>query len=79
MRSWALGRVGHVVAAVNPVENEELAALRAQRTTTQYPLGDLPLVVITRRLLEESGADAAALETGTQAGSRDHRRAIAAW
>jgi hypothetical protein len=62
MRSWALGRVGHVVAAVNPVENEELAALRAQRTTTQYPLGDLPLVVITRRLLEESGADAAALE-----------------
>ena len=67
MRSWALGRVGHVVAAVNPVENEELAALRAQRTTTQYPLGDLPLVVITRGLPEESGADAAALE-------REHRQ-----
>ena len=26
MRAWALGRIGHVVAAVNPVEYEELAA-----------------------------------------------------
>jgi hypothetical protein len=40
--------VGRAVAAVNPVENEELAALRAQRATTQYPLGDLPFLIITR-------------------------------
>ena len=50
MRSWTLGRVEHVVAAVNPVEIEELAALRAQRTMTQYSLDDLPLIVITRGL-----------------------------
>lgn len=29
MRTWALGRVEHVVAAQNPNENEELAKLRA--------------------------------------------------
>ena len=62
MRAWALGRVGHVVAAVNPVEYEELAALRAQRTKGPYPLGDLPLMVITRGLSEETGPDAAARE-----------------
>ena len=71
MRSWALGRVGHVVAAVNPVEIEELAALRAQRARTQYPLGDLPLLVITRGLPEEQGPDAAVLE-------RDHKNDHAA-
>ena len=57
MRMWALGRVEHVVAGVNPVEYEELAQLRAQRGTRPYPLGDLPLVVITRGLPEETGPD----------------------
>jgi len=65
-RSWALGRIGHVIAAVNPVEPEELAVLRAQRTATPYPLGDLPLIVITRGRVEETGPDSAALE-------REHR------
>jgi pimeloyl-ACP methyl ester carboxylesterase len=62
MRSWALGRIGHVVAAVNPVELEELAALRAARASTPHALGDLPLIVITRGLPDETGPDAAALE-----------------
>ena len=62
MRTWALGRVGHVVAGVNPVEYEELAALRTQRASTAYPLGELPLLVITRGLAEEPGGDAAARE-----------------
>jgi pimeloyl-ACP methyl ester carboxylesterase len=62
MRSWALGRVGHVVAAVNPVELEELAALRTQRSTTPHPLGTLPLIVITRGLPEETGPEGAVRE-----------------
>ena len=62
MRTWALGGVGHVVAAVNPVEYEELAALRAQRKGAEYPLGELPLIVITRGLPEETGPDGAARE-----------------
>src|SRR5262249_49395044 len=62
MRSWALGRFGHVVAAVNPVEAEELAVLRAQSKEEQ-PLGDLPLIVITRGLPEEPGPGGAQRET----------------
>jgi pimeloyl-ACP methyl ester carboxylesterase len=62
MRSWALGQVGHTIAAVNPFELEELAALRAQRAATPFPLGDLPLVVIARGLPDETGPDAAAHE-----------------
>jgi pimeloyl-ACP methyl ester carboxylesterase len=42
MRTWALGRLGHVAAAVNPFEHEELAALRADRATREHPLDDLP-------------------------------------
>jgi pimeloyl-ACP methyl ester carboxylesterase len=62
MRTWALGEIGHVAAGVNPFEHEELAALRAARTGTEYPLGELPLVVITRGVPDENGPNAAALE-----------------
>jgi pimeloyl-ACP methyl ester carboxylesterase len=55
MRTWALGQIGHVAAAVNPFEPEELALLRAARTKQEFPLVELPLVVITRGLSEESG------------------------
>lgn len=57
MRTWALGQLGHVAAAVNPFEHEELAALRADRLRQEFPLGDLPLVVLTRGIPEETGAD----------------------
>lgn len=57
MRSWALGQLGHVLAAVNPFENEELAGLRAVRTKREFPLDDMPLVVITRGISEEEGPD----------------------
>ena len=73
MRSWALGRIGHVVAAVNPVEAEELAGLRA-RDQGDHPLGDLPLIVITRGLAEEQGPTGAARE----AEHRQEHAAIAA-
>ena len=74
MRTWALSQVGHVVAAVNPFEAEELAALRAERAKTQFALDDLPLVVITRGRPEESGPNAAAME----AEHRNDHAAVAA-
>lgn len=67
MRTWALGQLGHVAAAVNPVENEELAGLRADGAKNQYPLGDKPLVVLTRGISDDAGPDGKALE-------EEHRR-----
>jgi len=62
MRAWALAHIGHILAGVNPVEHEELAALRAARMKSEHSLGDLPLVVITRGVPDESGENAAAME-----------------
>jgi hypothetical protein len=74
MRTWALGRIGHVAAAVNPFEHDELAELRF-RTRGEHPLGDLPLVVITRGLADETGPDVRRLE----AEHRSDQAAMAAW
>ena len=62
VRAWALGRVGHVLAAVNPFEPEELAAFRGRPRSELQSLDSLPLIVITRGRPEETGPDAAALE-----------------
>jgi pimeloyl-ACP methyl ester carboxylesterase len=62
MRTWALGQVKHVVAAVNPAEADELAQLRADRMKSDKPLGDLPLIVITRGKSEQEGPDSRATE-----------------
>jgi pimeloyl-ACP methyl ester carboxylesterase len=48
MRSWALAQIGHVAAAVNPVEVEEIALLRRERLDNPQVYGDMPLIVITR-------------------------------
>ena len=61
MRTWGLGQVGHVVAAVNPFEAEELAELRRATSEESFPLGDLPLVALTRDRAEEDGPNAKAL------------------
>jgi pimeloyl-ACP methyl ester carboxylesterase len=74
MRTWALGQLGHVAAAVNPFEEEELAGLRAERAKSEHPLGDLPLIVLTRGIPEEKGPDGEAFEAEHR---RDHE-AIAA-
>jgi pimeloyl-ACP methyl ester carboxylesterase len=71
MRAWALAQVGHVAAAVNPFENEELAVLRAERSKSEHPLGDMPLIVLTRGKSEEEGPDGKAFEA-------EHRRDHAA-
>jgi pimeloyl-ACP methyl ester carboxylesterase len=62
MRAWALSQLGHIAAGVNPVEIEELAALRAEQAKSEFPFGDKPLIVLTRGIAEEHGPDGAALE-----------------
>jgi len=46
-----------VAAAVNPFESEELAVLRAERAKSEHPLGNTPLVVLTRGISDEDGPD----------------------
>jgi pimeloyl-ACP methyl ester carboxylesterase len=71
MRTWALARVEHIAATVNPFENEDLAGLRAARAKSEHPLGDMPLIVLTRGISEEEGPDGKAFEA-------EHRRDHAA-
>lgn len=73
MRTWTLGRWQHIAAANNPFELEELAALRADHAKP-YPLGDRPLIVVTRGRPDETGPDADALE---KAHRQDHARLAA--
>ena len=46
MRTWAIGQPKHAAASDNPFEPEERAALLATLHTT--PLGDRPVIVLTR-------------------------------
>ena len=62
MRTWAVSRWQHSAAAVNPVESDELAGLRTERLKSEHPLGDLPLVVLTRGIADETGPNAKAME-----------------
>ncbi len=62
MRTWALGQLGHVAAAVNPFLEEELATLRDQRQGNARLYGDLPLVVISRGRSDEDLPDLRAQE-----------------
>lgn len=47
MRTWALAQVKHYAAHANPFEAEELALLIADQKKKEYPLGDIPLIVLT--------------------------------
>jgi len=57
MRTWSLGQVKMHVSNDNPVEAEELGILRAARTRSEYPLGSLPLIVLSRGVPEQPSAD----------------------
>jgi pimeloyl-ACP methyl ester carboxylesterase len=71
MRTWALAQLGHVAAAVNPFVEEELAGLRAERAKSEHPLGEMPLIVLTRGMSEKDGPDGEAF-------AAEHRRDHAA-
>ena len=62
MRTWALAQLGHVAAGVNPFEIEEITALHKERQRIPHILGDLPLIVLTRGIAEDSGSNAKAME-----------------
>jgi pimeloyl-ACP methyl ester carboxylesterase len=63
VRTWVYSQVKHWAQGDNPFEAEELAALRAERTKTEFPYGDMPLVVLTRGISENDGPDSKANET----------------
>jgi pimeloyl-ACP methyl ester carboxylesterase len=56
MRTWTLGQLKHALSNDNPVEAEELGLLRADRERLRHPLGDLPLVVLSRGRAEDDAA-----------------------
>jgi pimeloyl-ACP methyl ester carboxylesterase len=62
MRSWTFAQVKHWAQGDNPVEAEELAQLRDERTKVEFPYGDMALVVLTRGISDETGPDSKALE-----------------
>lgn len=62
MRTWTLGRWQHVVAASNPFEADELLVMQRANAGKSYPLGDLPLIVLTRGVPDDTGPDGKALE-----------------
>lgn len=47
-RLWALGQLEHFAAGSNPYLAEELEAIYEQTKKQPYPLGDLPLIVLSR-------------------------------
>jgi pimeloyl-ACP methyl ester carboxylesterase len=48
LRLWALAQPQHYAADNDPYWGEEFAEIYADRKTHEYPLGDLPLFVLTR-------------------------------
>jgi pimeloyl-ACP methyl ester carboxylesterase len=67
MRTWAFTTLKHWATSDNPFEPEELVGLMKDRAARAYPLGDLPLIVITRGIGEDTGPD-------SKTYAEDHRR-----
>jgi hypothetical protein len=58
MREWSLSQIKHASSNDNPFEADELVAMLAERKKKQNVLGDLPMIVISRGLLDEEGPQA---------------------
>ena len=67
MRTWSYAQVKMHISNDNPFEAEELGMLRVQRTRTTHVLGDLPLIVLSRGLPQDSGP-------AGQKGEEEHNR-----
>lgn len=75
MREWATAQIKHYGPSDNPFEPEELAGLAAERAANAHLFGDLPLVVITRGIVEDPGPDN---NTETEAARKRDFAAVAA-
>jgi pimeloyl-ACP methyl ester carboxylesterase len=62
MRAWAFAQIKHWATNDNPFEGEELAALLKKQTDEKHPLGDMPLVVLSRGIPEHPGPEGRAHE-----------------
>ena len=71
MRTWSYAQVTMHISNDNPSEADELGMLRAERTRTAHVLGDLPLIVLSRGLPQDSGP-------AGQKGEEEHNRDQAA-
>jgi hypothetical protein len=57
MRTWSYAQLKMHVTNDNPVEAEEFALLRAQRARPEPAMGDMPLVVLSRGIPDDSSSD----------------------
>ena len=57
MRLWALAQPQHYAADNDPYWGEEFAEIYASRKTQESPLGDIPLIVLTRGKSEYSDTE----------------------
>jgi pimeloyl-ACP methyl ester carboxylesterase len=67
MRAWAFSQVKHWATNDNPFEAEELAAMLAEQAKKDHPLGDMPVIVLSRGTPQNEGPEAGASED-------EHRR-----
>jgi pimeloyl-ACP methyl ester carboxylesterase len=74
MRTWSYAQVKMHISNDNSFEAEELGILRAERTRTEHVLGDMPLIVLSRGLSEDSSP---AGRTREEEHSRDQASLIA--
>jgi pimeloyl-ACP methyl ester carboxylesterase len=62
MRAWAFSQVKHWATNDNPFEAEELAAMLAEQGKKGHPLGDMPVIVLSRGIPEHEGPEGGATE-----------------
>jgi pimeloyl-ACP methyl ester carboxylesterase len=74
MRTWSYAQVKMHISNDNPFEADELAILRAEGTRTAHVLGDMPLIVLSRGLPEDSSP---AGQTGETEHTRDQAALVA--
>jgi pimeloyl-ACP methyl ester carboxylesterase len=58
MREWSLSQIKHAASNDNPFEADELVAMLAERQKKRNVLGNVPLIVISRGVLDEEGPQA---------------------
>jgi pimeloyl-ACP methyl ester carboxylesterase len=60
-RAWAMSQIKWVASTNSPFGGDEILALKQARAATPYPLGDMPVVVLTRGIpidpTEERGVE----------------------